>query len=250
MDFQGNIRRLVDSKSKKITESYDFSAFGEEFFSSVRILTNPWRYASKRTDPEFNLINFGKRYYDPELGRWLTTDPAGFIDGTNPYVYLFNNPFRYIDPDGQFAAVLFLPLLEWGGAAGLTWLVSSTAICTALTGALVYTAISWGMDIVMAKDGPDDSDPYETEEEYEGRGKEKERKSKKRPKGEDGRDPIPGRNTDQNEQAKAARKAAERETRRKFDKRGEEKHHDETTGRGYNYRELKEVAIDILFGLL
>ncbi len=251
MDFQGNIGRLVDSKSKKITESYDFSAFGEEFFSSVRILANPWRYASKRTDPEFNLINFGKRYYDPELGRWLATDPAGFIDGTNLYVYLFNNPFRYIDPDGQFAAVLLLPLLEWGGAAGLTWLVSSTAICTAITGALVYTAISWGMDTIIAKDGPDDSDPYETEVEYQNRGKGKQwREKKRRPKDEDGHDPIPDRSDEQNKQARAARRAAEKNTGKRFNHEKERIHHKNTTGRGLNFRQLMEAAEDVLNGLL
>jgi RHS repeat-associated protein len=70
---------------------------------------NPWRYASKRLDPELNLIYFGKRYYDPELIRWITVDPAGFVDGINLYQYVFNNSFRYRDPDGQF--IIALPFL-------------------------------------------------------------------------------------------------------------------------------------------
>ena len=46
------------------------------------------RLASKRLDLESGLIYFGKRYYDPEFARWLTTDPAGFIDSANLYQYV------------------------------------------------------------------------------------------------------------------------------------------------------------------
>lgn len=49
----------------------DFSAFGEVILSEG--VFNPWRYAEKRFDPELNLIDFGKRHYDPLLARWLTT---------------------------------------------------------------------------------------------------------------------------------------------------------------------------------
>ncbi|MBI5346976.1 MAG: RHS repeat-associated core domain-containing protein [Chlamydiae bacterium] len=124
VDVQGNIRRLIDLDSKTITSHYDFTAFGEEQrANSDPTSFNPWRFASKRFDPELGLIYFGKRYYDPLLGRWLTTDPAGFVDGANLYQYVFNNPFRYRDPDGQF--IIVLPLLA------LTWKVVAVAAVTA-----------------------------------------------------------------------------------------------------------------------
>ncbi len=124
IDVQGNIRRLIDLDSKTVTGRYDFTAFGEEQqANSDPTLFNPWRFASKRLDPELGLIYFGKRYYDPLLGRWLTTDPAGFIDSSNLYQYVFNNPFRYKDPDGQF--IIALPLLA------LTWKVVAVAVVTA-----------------------------------------------------------------------------------------------------------------------
>jgi len=124
IDVQGNVRRLIDLDSKAVVDHYDFTAFGEERkASSDPTLFNPWRFASKRFDPELGLIYFGKRYYDPLLGRWLTTDPAGFMDGANPYQYVFNNPFRYRDPDGQF--IIALPLLA------LTWKVVAVAAVTA-----------------------------------------------------------------------------------------------------------------------
>ena len=42
----------------------------------------------------------GHRYYDPEIGRYLTRDPIGYGDGMNVYVYAGNNPINHIDPLG------------------------------------------------------------------------------------------------------------------------------------------------------
>ena len=48
-------------------------------------------------DKEIGLIYFGKRYYDPEVGRWTSLDPIGEIDGPNLYAYANNNPITYVD---------------------------------------------------------------------------------------------------------------------------------------------------------
>lgn len=114
-DSQDNIRHLIDISSHFPSSSYDFTTFGEQVSKDLpQGFFNPWQFASKRLDPELGLIYFGKRYYDPQLARWLTTDPAGFIDGTNLYQYVKNNPFRYYDPDGQFllAIPFALPVLS------------------------------------------------------------------------------------------------------------------------------------------
>jgi RHS repeat-associated protein len=91
-DVQGNICRLVNPSSRSITGRYAFSSFGEVI--DVQKDENPWRYAARRFDPELHLIYDGERYYDPELARWLTTDPAGFAESLNLYHYAFNNPYK------------------------------------------------------------------------------------------------------------------------------------------------------------
>ncbi len=40
---------------------------------------------------------FGARYYDPTIGRFITQDPSGMIDGPNLYVYVGNDPVNLVD---------------------------------------------------------------------------------------------------------------------------------------------------------
>jgi len=52
------------------------------------------------------------RYYDPVIGRFYSNDPVGFtnVHTFNRYAYANNNPYRYIDPNGESV----LDVLDWG----------------------------------------------------------------------------------------------------------------------------------------
>jgi hypothetical protein len=52
------------------------------------------------------LYYYGARYYDPEIGRFISADTFN-LDFTNPqglnrYTYCFNNPLRHTDPSGNW----------------------------------------------------------------------------------------------------------------------------------------------------
>jgi len=46
------------------------------------------------------------RDYDPTLGRYIQADPLGLVDGAAIYSYALQNPGRYIDPNGENAALV------------------------------------------------------------------------------------------------------------------------------------------------
>ncbi len=60
------------------------------------------KFTGKDYDEAAGLYYFNARWYDAELGRFTTEDPAR--DGLNWYVYVRNNPLRFVDPTGLESA--------------------------------------------------------------------------------------------------------------------------------------------------
>lgn len=58
------------------------------------------RYSGKELD-NTGLYYYGYRYYQPWVGRWLSSDPAGTVDGLNLYRMVRNNPITLHDDDGR-----------------------------------------------------------------------------------------------------------------------------------------------------
>ena len=60
----------------------------------------------------------GARYYHPVLGRFTGVDPVGFLEESihshNRYAYANNNPYKYVDPDGQFPFLIPLAIYAIG----------------------------------------------------------------------------------------------------------------------------------------
>jgi RHS repeat-associated protein len=89
-----------------VVQQEDFYAFGAtaSSYSRENATPNRYKFESKeyQEDLGLNLYDFGARQYDPLTGRFLSIDPkADKMRRFSPYVFGFDNPIRFIDPDGM-----------------------------------------------------------------------------------------------------------------------------------------------------
>ena len=97
VDLTGSVRAVTNA-SGSVVKRYDYDPFGTVSKSSGDGVETH-QFTGKRSDLGTGLTYFGSRYYDSDLGRFITSDPARW--GTNWYVYCYNNPLAYVDPDGM-----------------------------------------------------------------------------------------------------------------------------------------------------
>ncbi|VVH60032.1 Putative insecticidal toxin complex [uncultured Gammaproteobacteria bacterium] len=69
--------------------------------NKTQVQQKRYRYTGKERDDSSGLCHYGARYLAPWLARWINPDSAGVVDGLNLYVYVSNNPLKYIDPAGH-----------------------------------------------------------------------------------------------------------------------------------------------------
>lgn len=69
-------------------------------------------YTGHVADSFTQLSYMQQRYYDPMMGRFLSVDPVATVASTgsnfNRYWYSDNNPYTYVDPDGEAKTVAWL----------------------------------------------------------------------------------------------------------------------------------------------
>lgn len=75
------------------------------------------RFPGQYFDRESGLHYNYHRYYDPAIGRYLSSDPIGLHGGINTYGYALNNPLKYSDSDGLNPGVGCLAG-SWAGPVG------------------------------------------------------------------------------------------------------------------------------------
>ncbi|UCG49782.1 MAG: RHS repeat-associated core domain-containing protein, partial [Phycisphaerales bacterium] len=80
---------ISDEQSQQV-EKYEYSVYGRVRIMApngqsrtVSIIGNPYYFTGRRLDGETGLYYYRARYYSPEIGRFLQTDPIGYSDSLN-----------------------------------------------------------------------------------------------------------------------------------------------------------------------
>ncbi len=98
LDHLGTPQELTDSDGE-IVWSAHYRAYGEISRLDVSKIDNPIRFQGQYFDQESGLHYNRHRYYNPDIGRYLTPDPVKLAGGINAYQYA-PNPTGWVDPLG------------------------------------------------------------------------------------------------------------------------------------------------------
>ena len=94
--------RLATDQNQQVIWQWEGEAFGntqaEEFTTTKVNLRFPGQYFDEETNLHYNHF----RYYDPSLGRYITSDPIGLDGGINTYGYVGGNSVVSFDPLGLY----------------------------------------------------------------------------------------------------------------------------------------------------
>ena len=140
-DHLGSVRATVDQTGAVVGYD-DYDPWG--YILEGRTQPTEWsvtqgvaenKFTGKERDEEHSLNwdFFGARYYDAEIGRWMSVDPlANIAPELSPYQYSRNNPVLLFDPDGK-SDPLTISLFAARVVASLSTTLSNSNIGQALT---------------------------------------------------------------------------------------------------------------------
>ncbi|MBE9098367.1 putative Ig domain-containing protein [Vacuolonema iberomarrocanum] len=109
-DAMGSVIGLVDNSGASAA-TFHYDSFGNLRTATGNAATElnatggDFRFQSQWLESDTDLYHFRARYYDPEVGRFISRDPVDIIqtapESSNPYQFVYNNPFIYTDPTGE-----------------------------------------------------------------------------------------------------------------------------------------------------
>ncbi len=101
-DGNGNVYALMNGATGALTACYEYSPFGETVRAVGSFASgNPFRFSTRYTDEETGYLYYGRRYYNPQLGRWMGRDPIEEKGGLHLYGFCGNNPINRYDVLGN-----------------------------------------------------------------------------------------------------------------------------------------------------
>lgn len=97
-DQQGSLLALSDAQGR-VVERFTYDPYGKVLTRAGNPLVEP-EFAGGAIDPISGWIPFGVRWYAPQLGRFVSSDPLGPDTRGNLYAYAIDDPVDYVDRTG------------------------------------------------------------------------------------------------------------------------------------------------------
>jgi len=139
-DKTGNTLALSDHTGD-VVAAYAYDPYGA-ITNKLGEVDNPFTYVG-----EFGVMDDGNgvywmryRIYDAHTGRFVQKDPLGFVEGTNLYAYVSNNPIKNIDP---FGLAWYWPP-SWFEPGTQAAIETGTGLAADLTGGAILTGAVGG----------------------------------------------------------------------------------------------------------
>jgi len=95
----GTVRGIAKDSTGTLIKRYQVDPWGRATTADTGVKTR-FRMAGREYDAETGLYYNRARYYDPDIGRFISEDPVGVIGGLNLYAYAGNDPVNGRDPSG------------------------------------------------------------------------------------------------------------------------------------------------------
>ena len=97
-------RGLLSIKPFIFLHSFSIKLIIKSLEKAMPNIATSYRYTGREYDEDTGLYYYRNRWYDPEIGRFISEDPIGFAGGDiNLYGYVGNNPLSFTDPSGNYA---------------------------------------------------------------------------------------------------------------------------------------------------
>ena len=166
-DALGNILGIINQNGQIVVQ-YSYTSYGVCSISGNTSLgnENPFRYKGYYYDVETSLYYLTTRYYDPEIGRFISPDSVDYLDpqsinGLNLYAYCMNDPVNYADPSGHLPEWALKLIIGTGfilvgafvtaataGTGTVFWTAFGSALLTSTIQVGISTAVSAGLGFI------------------------------------------------------------------------------------------------------
>lgn len=114
----------VAADADMIVQENEYDPFGQNL-TNIELVGSPdskQQFSDKDrvSDGGLEWVEFDYRMYDPQIGRWVNSDPAAeATPGWSPYNYCLNNPVSHVDPDGRVLPVIVVAIIVGAAIGGV-----------------------------------------------------------------------------------------------------------------------------------